>query len=276
MTIKYPGGPLLELNFYSHNFSEIEFFTHLLTALIQLGAQFFGQGCAYSGPNIRDKPFASINDMLCEPVEVKSLQDIEQYSDNPDLRLVKVYMHNIIDVEQTAAEVVTYVSLPAELVRIERHPVAIWTEGSILSGTFSTVSRQRQRYAQEVGNRVYEKFKALIELLQPAYAAITSEEDLKTPTGLQYDPRNRAFQDFYVSFDFLDSQAIERIKYLYKDAYIECMKNGIYISTYEYFNPIGVNFRCRGVLKEVGELIGATTLLDRSCSTRRGFPEVYE
>jgi hypothetical protein len=116
--------------------------------------------------------------------------------------------------------------------------VSIWTDGEIFSGDL------RQDYADarfRAGRQIYQRFCALVEAINPSYAAITSELPLMCPVDLRRDPDRSIFRDFFVNRSYCDVVTFNRIQELFRDAYIETLKNGVYISSTEECNPRGIN-----------------------------------
>jgi hypothetical protein len=245
----------LELNFYFANLPEVEAFTRLVTTLLALGAKFTGTGYAHRGEGLRDKPFASTHDSVLEPVPIRDVTDLTRSLADPDIRLVQVYMEGATSTMSNVAEIVTYLSISPEAAHTDRHPLAIWTDGEVFSGPLREKYTQR---ARKVGRRTYERFRALIEALRPAYAAITSEWSLECPADLRRDPRSLAFRNFFVSRAHLEEANLAYIQRLYSRAYIEPMGDGLYISCSKEFNPLGRGLDVGDTPRqtEVGKLIG--------------------
>lgn len=228
--------PFLELGFYFANIPEADAFAHLVTALIGNGAKLTGEASARRGAGVKDMSFASINDSpLPEPLTA-DVSTIMRYLTDPDVRIIEVYMGGAIGITVNTAEILTYLSISPEAVRTDKHPIAILTEGELFSGT---LRHEFSQSARKAGMQVYHSFCALIEALQPAYAAITVENPLECPTDLRRDPRSLAFCDFFVSRAYIGALKLRIIQTFFQGAFIESMGDGIYISCTEEFNPEG-------------------------------------
>lgn len=234
--MKRPAPPFLELGFYFANIPEADAFTHLVTALIGNGAKLTGEASVRRGVGVKDMAFSSITDSpLPEPLTT-DVSTIMQSLTDPDVRIIEVYMDGAIGLTLNTAEILTYLSISPEAVRTDKHPLAILTEGEVFSGTLRQEFPQRARKA---GKQVYHRFCALIEALQPAYAAITVENTLECPTDLRRDPRSLSFCDFFVSRAYIGASKLRTIQTFFSGAFIEPMGDGLYISCTKEFNPEG-------------------------------------
>ena len=257
--MRHLGAPFLEIGFYFGKSSETDAFTRLVKALTDLGAWFTDDGYAHLGLGVRDASFSSITERAPRPVAVKSLGDIERYFADPDTRLIQVYMSGVTGTVHHVAEIVTYLSVSPEAAQMDRHPLAIWTEGWMFSGPPHFL-RRHAKQAKKVGGQIYQRFKTLVETLQPSYGAITIEEALECPADLRHDPRSYAFQDFFVKRTFLGAPNCEHLRDLFADAYIEPVDDGLYISSHGDFNPKDKSLDTNRALEqsvEVAKMIGS-------------------
>lgn len=232
--IRLPEPPYLELSFYFAERDEAKSFYGLVEMLARLGATFAGGGIAHRGQSIRNQPFSSIHDLPQEPVALYSLADVTQCLRQPDVRLVQVFMEGASGVAPKLSEIVGYESISEEAARQDHHPVAIWTEGTLFSGP---AGEEFDAATKEVGFRLYERFRRLVEGLRPSYATITLEYDLECPADLKRDPRSLAFRDFYISGEYIGADALKTIATLFREAYIETLAEGLYVSCTAEFNP---------------------------------------
>ena len=255
--MKNLDAPFQELCFYFGARPESEALEQLVAALVTLGARFAGEARVHCGPGLRDQPFAFITDLIQESVVVKNLTDMRRLLKMPNLRVVQVDLDGATGTLEDVAEVVTYLDISPAAVGMDRHPLAIWTEGWLFSGP---IRIDEAVAAKAVGMRLYERFRTLIGMLRPAYAAITHESPLECPADLRRDPRTLSFYDFYVSRTYLGRGNTERVKELFIDAYIEELDEGIYVSTWPEFNPAGIEVDVRLLeprAKEVATMIGS-------------------
>lgn len=237
--MKYLRGPRVELNFYYADIGEQAALGRLMRALIELGAEFVGEGLVHVGANAQ-KPFGSPYDLPCETMNF-TLSDLDILLADPEKRLVEVYFYNAVGLAQKdVAEEVMFVSISEEAARSDKHPVALHTDGDAFSypPEYTDIAR-----AQEGGKQVYERFTMLVKKTRPAYAAITYEYYMKCPMDLRVDSYHYEFNDFFVSEVYLGSARIDAVQRLYHGAYVERLGDGIYLSCYEYFNPRGVELR---------------------------------
>lgn len=232
--IRPPEGSFLELNFYFGDRPEREAFAGLVAALVDLGARFTGNAWAHRGRGIRDRPFKFAFDRARRRIAVGSLEALHRWLGKPDTRVVEVEMIGAAGTADDVAEVVTYQGISREASEIDRHPLAIWTEGWLFDGP---IPEEEPAEARRVGLRAYQRFRALVERLRPSYAALTHEYALECPTELRREGISLAFIDFYVSRAYLGAAALRRIGQAFAEAYQESFGDGIYISHNPFFNP---------------------------------------
>ncbi|MBA3943778.1 MAG: hypothetical protein H0X37_04365 [Herpetosiphonaceae bacterium] len=256
--MRQPDPPFLELSFYFADRTGREAFTQLVTTLVGFGATFTGEGKAHKGVGLRDQPFGSLSDELREPLPLENSEALTRWTSDPNTRLLQVSMGGATGAIADVAEIVTYESISDEAASVDHHPVAIWTEGELFSGTFP---KTHAGQARKVGQQTYERFRLLVEALAPAYAAITTEYGLECPEDLRRDARSYAFQDFFVSRSYLGANKVAKIQNLFAEAYAEPVGDGIYISCHRFFNPEGKDSEAKygsGQSGEVARLIAST------------------
>jgi hypothetical protein len=234
--MKKPKPPFLELSFYFAQSVDSESFTRLVETLIRLGAKFSGYGTVHQGKEFRDHPFASITDFVLESVTICNRSDLTLLSDDPDRRLMQIFMEGASGIKHDVSEIIGYESISQEASDQDHHPLAIWTEGIVFSGI---ADQKSVAHAQKTGGQVYKQLCLLVEALKPSYAAITVEYNLECPADLRRDVRSLAFRDFFVSGAYLGVNNLKTISDLFQGAYIETVADGLYISCTPEFNPQG-------------------------------------
>ena len=242
-------APFLELSFYFTQLLSAQAYLRVITELSRLGASFTGEAYAHRGREIGHEPFASIHDRDLERVTVNTVADLVQMLDDADTRLVQTHMTEAVGLAQDAAEIVTYVAISPEAAPVDQHPVAIWTEGELFSGDL-----RQSESTKPAGLLVYRRFRALLETLQPAYAAITNEYGMECPADLRRDPRSHAFRDFFVSGAYVGASTLDRIKTVFADAYVESIGHGLYISSTAEFNPNNQSVDATQATRQSGEV----------------------
>lgn len=234
--MKRPTPPFLELSFYFAEMADTDALVHVLAALTSEGAQFAGSGMVHSGRRIGEAQFSGINDALLEAVSLNNLDEAKIYATVADIRLVQVEMRGASAAGRTRSELITYISISPGAMLNDHHPIAIWTTGALFSGP-ADKSRRRQR--RRVGSQIQQRFLDLIRILRPSYAAVTVEIALECPTDLRIDARTGAFQEFYVSENYLGAHRMSRVLNSFPNAYRETIADGWYISCWGDFNPQG-------------------------------------
>lgn len=233
-----PDPPLLELGFYFGEQPEVDVFMRLVNNLMESGASLTGMGFARYGPDIRSTSFASVSGApLPQPVALTA-DSLTRVLKDPHTRVVEVAMRDPIGTTEDAPELVSYISISPEAALIDRHPLAVITEGEVFCGVLQSGSKSRRR---EAGMKAYNRFRGLVQALDPDYAGITLENSLACPADLRRDPRSLAFRDFFVSGRYLGSKGLARIQELFVNAFIEPMSHGFYISCNADFNPAARN-----------------------------------
>ncbi|MDJ1499398.1 hypothetical protein [Xanthocytophaga agilis] len=232
--MKKPTGPYLEQNFYYSNLSHTEAFRRLVSTVIQLGANFGGIGEAHLAPGIRDQLFAGIHDQVLTTIAIQDYTTFETYLNSPDVLLIQLLLteakrHSF---KQKSHDLITCLSVSEQSIPHYSHPVAIWSEDLIFDPGRLAPSEKRKE-----GLAIYERFKEIIELSSPDYAAITTEYSLENPGMLKDGRESYAFTNFYIRTNFLGEITLQKIKDLYKDAYSESVHDGLYISTTCWLNP---------------------------------------
>jgi hypothetical protein len=254
--MRKPKGTYLEFGFYLPDCLDADALIYLIQACLRQGATFTGHLTIYRGPGARSKPFASTTDFEFLEELVVNIPDLFRLLYSPDIKVIQVYLKNVIRTRPRVAEIITYHDISKRASLVDHHPLAVWAEGSAFDGTLPTINRAR---TLKVGLRAYKSFVSLVQSLSPAYASITSEIGLDCPSDLLQDPRSYAFSDFYISESYIGSSALEKICKLYADSYIQRLANGIYISTYEFLNPDHLSIdsaKIAWLSIEVAKLIG--------------------
>ena len=237
--INHLDPPFLELGFYFSPLSEKEAFTLIFEVLIQRGATFAGKAKICKNSAATESSLSERENKFddCEIV-ILDLNDLQKALLSDKINVEEIAMNNAIGISKSAAEIITYNSIYSEeATQKDKHPISILTEGAM----FSEPEILRQTYGKEnirqAGLKVYQRFKSLVQQLNPSYASITVEYGLECPTDLQIDCRSLAFSDFFASQDFFGQSNLNILSNLFEDAYQEKLDNGIYISCNDDVNP---------------------------------------
>ena len=239
MLINYLEPPFLELGFYFSSLSEKEAFALTFATLIQHGATFAGKAkiCKNSTST---KPFLSERDNEFDDCEIIILDwdDLQRALSSDKINVEKVAINDAIGISKSAAEILTYdIFYSEEATQKDKRPILILTEGEMFSGPEILRQMYGEEKIRQAGLKVYQRFKSLVQQLNPSYASINIECSLKCPTDLQIDWRSFAFSDFFVSQDFFDQSNLNILSNIFEDAYQEKLDNGIYFSCNNDFNP---------------------------------------
>jgi hypothetical protein len=224
-----PAPPFLELNFYFSHRNPIDL-TDFVLGLLDIGARLSGVAYIQRGQALASQPFDSIHthEGEWEPVNLESAAEFIALRDTPDVRPVQVPMWEATGVG--GAEIVTYLRRRPKPYSQDRAPIAIWTSGDTFWGT---EARGTQAIARRDGRIIYKRFIELVKRFDPDYGSISFEWGLETPSELATRSSTFSFHNCYLSKAIVEGLTIP------KNAYVEVLPNGMYISGYEYFNPKG-------------------------------------
>jgi hypothetical protein len=141
--MREPSGPFLELGFYYADVAERVAFRHLLLEAEARGALFTGTAYGHRAAGIRDRRFSDIHELPLEPLAVRNRGDLERWLEDPDTRLLQVFMSRVTGTAEGTAEAVSYLSISADASLVDHHPLAIWTDGTLFSGPLRQVHQDR-------------------------------------------------------------------------------------------------------------------------------------
>jgi len=166
------------------------------------------------------------------------MEDLEQCLTNPHASLDQVNMEGATNTTRGVAEIITYTNISEGAARFDHRPIAIWTEGQ-WTEAWQYETKAGLQHARTIGRRAKDRFCALVEGTRPSYAALTVEDELRTPYELRRKPDSGIFRDFYISGSYIGPAALAEITALYAGAYIEPVADGVYVSCWEFLNPRG-------------------------------------
>lgn len=231
-----PNGPFLELSFYFVDRPETAALADFIYLLVELGGECTGEIAVHVGEGIRDQPFTWITEPILEKRPIADLNDLVQQFAAPNQKVIQVYMNNATGIFSDLSEILTYLSISPSATQQDHHPLSIWTEGWMFSGPPDFLAEHAE-YATQVGYQIYQRFRTLVERLSPSYAAIMIEQALPCLTDLRDNSSYYLFSYFFVNSSFVGEQHLKQIQEIYGGAYLEQLSNGLYVSSYEYFNP---------------------------------------
>jgi hypothetical protein len=101
------------------------------SSFLSVKAKFLEVGVVRRGPQVKNSRFSRINaDKTIEEIEIAP-HDLDKTWDDPNIQLVTVWLQNAVGTEPDAAEWLTYVTISEEAAKTDRHPMAIYTDGSM-------------------------------------------------------------------------------------------------------------------------------------------------
>lgn len=246
-------GPVLELGYYLPACPPRDAFLRVVGAALQEGARVSGH-VAFS--ELTDPRFDWVSELETEEVVLKA-EEVLPLCERADRFVVELGVYGASGLNDDRLEAITYVGLPKESVAIDRHPIAILTEGYDLD-------QPGRSAARKAGRMVFERFSRLVEHIRPAYAAITGEWSLNCLSALRVDPRTIAFRDCYISKAFVGEASLQRILKHAEGAFIQPLADGVCISAWEVLNPMRVSFSstdCQVMSERIARELG--TLWDK-------------
>jgi hypothetical protein len=219
--MKFPmGGPLLSFAFYSADVSEAAALARVVAVSLDLGAVFqAGWGTTIADGGTED---------------IASATDLAQWFSDHTRRVQGVALVGATDTTRKFAERVSYDQISTEAAQTDHPAIAIETDGH---WTEYWIYKDGERQARTRGRHAKKRFCALVEAIRPAYAAILVETYLPCPADLRRKQRYTAFSDFFISGSYVGPAHLAQIRDLFAGAYIEPLVDGLYISSYEFFNP---------------------------------------
>lgn len=241
--------PFLEIGFYFADLSDADAFAKVAKTILARGARFVSAK-GWQGAGERERPFAGpADDRLPQPLHLRPDQ-LEAALAERDLRVTELQLDPIIGVSRSP-EVLEYETISEEAAQIDHHPINVLAEGHAYSGP------HEPERGWKPGKKIYGAFRELVLALTPSYACINVEAPTRCPTDLLRTPSGFS-RDFWISETFLGSDALTAISRLFDGAHQERFGNGLYVSTYRYWNPARVDFdrtRAAYLSSEVGKLV---------------------
>ena len=244
-------APFLELGFYFQDLADADAFTRVAHVLLARGSTFLAAR-GWRGPGRRTRPFESIRDKAYGDLTAQAEQ-LETVLTDPDLRVMELTFNHVVGISKAPEQLGYFGVFSEEASLLDQHPIKILAEGGAFSGL------HEPERGRAPGRRTYEVFRELVETLAPSYASITVEAPVECPTDLHRDPRTHAFMDFFVNERFIGSNDLAAVARLYEGAYQQRIGEGLYVSTYQYWNPDGVSLNSNKASRlsaEVGKLVG--------------------
>jgi len=230
--MKEPMGEHVSLDFYFGNRSSTDALREVVLHLFARGATYSNEVLISRFEGARDAPFEGIytNDLSqCSTNE----RELVSLLEDENVRVAKVGMWNAICLRDDTPDVVTFDGVSLEASTQDTHAVCVVSEGWV----FSTEGHQQE--AEKMGARCREIFLDVCTSLEPAYAAILNEDSLPCRYDLRSGRGARCFRNFFVSKKSFGAPTLDRLESLFSDSYVERLEQGLYISTWKYFNPVG-------------------------------------
>jgi len=243
-------APFLEIGFYFAAMTDADAFATVARTILARGSRFIGAE-GWRGPGKRTQPFEwTHGDELQMPLSIGAHQ-LQGALEDPDLRIMEISFDHIIGISKAPERLEYHSVLSREASLLDRHPVGILAEGEPFSGPYDPDRGWKP------GKKMYTAFRELVLALSPSYACINVEAATYCPTDLHQDP-GRFADDFWVNAGYVGENGLAAIARLSEGAYQERIGDGLYVSTYKYWNPAKINMdhiKSESIATEVGKII---------------------
>jgi hypothetical protein len=250
--MKKPEPPFLELGFYVEALHDADAFARVVETAISLGAVFTGSILAYRGPGVRHQRFAGLyEDEVAEELTI-AVPELDAILYDNDLQIMTLDLAHAIGIVPNRYEFVMYSSISEMAATCDTHPVQLIADGSLFESLPPTPSGDAE--AQRMGMLIYKRFLEMVKGVKPAYASITSEISLESPTDLRAKQHSYAFGDCYVQNRFIGHERVSALLAMCRNAYVEELEDGYYVSTNRFFNPAGVQWESNQPYWLTGEI----------------------
>lgn len=232
-TLQEPSGELVGLDFYFGSLASADALEAVVRLCLQSGGVCSNRIYVCDFKGARESQFESVYSDEVRKRGVSEATLFDCLSDS-DQRVVRVPIAGAIGISGDTADLVTFngVSRPA-LLR-NSHPVSISAEGWV----FSTPGYEKK--AIKAGRRCYNRFLHYCKSLQPDYAAILNENSLPSACDLLREKGDRCFYDFFVNAEVYGEHLLQHLECMYKDAFLERIGNGLFVSVSSWYNPKGL------------------------------------
>ncbi|MEM6283046.1 MAG: hypothetical protein AAF787_12690, partial [Chloroflexota bacterium] len=196
---KQMGAPFWESGFYFHDLTEQEALQKTLQHLMSGGAK------------------------ILDPVLLKQ--------DN----IQRIPLIHAVGTVTDTQEILTFGTISAAAKEHDHRSIALYADGTAFLPEEVMDKTDKER-ARRAAKTVYRTFKDIVQQTNPAYAAMFIEDYLPCPYDLAHGVYS-SLSDFFLSSSVFSQEQIEAAKTTFVGAYIEDVGNGVFISTYKYFNP---------------------------------------
>jgi hypothetical protein len=224
------SGELVELDFNFGTIDRTKALAKVIQHCCEHGGIFAGKILQCEGPDAGKHRYSSIADRTVRRLSVDSTGLSRKLTD-ADVDVVSAAVWSAIGISDGVPEVITYCGVSSDASLVDNPSISIRGEGWV----FSTPGQEKQ--ARKAGRHCYEKFIEICSALDPDYASILNEDSLPCSYDLANGVGKRCFANFFVSARAYDAKVVSVIEHLFSDAYLERLPNGIYVSTWSYFNP---------------------------------------
>lgn len=229
--------PYIEMSFYFTDAeNRIKHLDKMTAELLRLGASFSGTCIVSTRINEGIAPIKNVDSEELRPISELSIDSNswKEILHNSQNYVHKIGMLNATGFKNQLLESVGNGYIDHRYIHQDHPPLSI----------AMSYENLRKELKEATGNEstFSRRFRHLSDLLAPAYAAICYIEPLPCLAGLR-GQQFFNFSNFFVNRNIVSKDVLARIKTIYANAYILEMKNGIYISTTEEFNPNNIHIQ---------------------------------
>ena len=253
--MKEPDAPFFEFGLYYDRLPDETAFAGVVNAVEATGSKVIGIG-VHRAPGIKEMPFVGPADLPIHTIGLNPRMRMADLCRDSDVRVVRVAVTGFLETKRGHSEIITYGGVLHS--HAEHHPICVWASGDWMSPVGSN-RFPRTKTIRDKGSRILKVFYELLRVTDPSYASMTSEYTMEVPVDLHLTGRSLAFENFYASRVFFGDRSINTIRRIVSEAYCEEVAGGIYVSTWAFLNPAGIELsseKAGEVSCAVAKLIG--------------------
>jgi hypothetical protein len=229
--------PFSHLGFYYSEIAGAEAFYKIYSFLLARGALAIGKFCIEQRRETETPSFTHKVGWFAPIAKVVQTDNPEVLFTDSDIRVHFCYLLNAVGTRDNTEEMLMHVNISETAAQRDHYPIELVVDGSMYFPV-KYMTAEQLNFARLAGLREYQTFIDIVEATKPNYATLTTEQSIQSPTDLEQAAFPLQFHNFYISSQYFPTELVrENILNLYKDAYIQELSEGFYISTWHFLNP---------------------------------------
>ncbi|WP_322753644.1 hypothetical protein [Frankia sp. Cas3] len=243
-----PRPPFAEPAFYFAERGTEEAFSLVVEYLAEKGASF---GMALLGGKGNADEMADLIQYEIERVSVANRRELETVRRATGRAVAGVTLSGVQPGGAGRDVEVRVLPIPEDAVGIDRHPIALWCDGSAFE--LHTPMAPKTRRSEDL----LDLFVSVVAALSPAYGSLLISWPLPGPTEVAARPDGFEFADFYVSADYVGRPAFNKMTSAIDRDHQKSLDSGALFLTSGLFSStptrnIGVGRMAAGAIAAVG------------------------